>query len=147
MSGAKRIVICGGGAIGVAIAYFLSRRGARPIVIERHAVAGAASGKPVPDGARQGSEGKWFLPERRALLVRSAASARNPRQPVGSCMCVHKRLMKPCKGGDKNKKLQHFDKRIRHEQASRRRFHKRYEGWAYDARAMMACTKRWCSMW
>jgi glycine/D-amino acid oxidase-like deaminating enzyme len=45
MSGAKRIVICGGGAIGVAIAYFLSRRGVRPIVIERHAVAGAASGK------------------------------------------------------------------------------------------------------
>src|SRR5260370_2780505 len=45
MSGAKRIVICGGGAIGVAIAYFLGRRGAQPIVIERHAVAGAASGK------------------------------------------------------------------------------------------------------
>jgi glycine/D-amino acid oxidase-like deaminating enzyme len=45
MSGPKRIVICGGGAIGVAIAYFLSRRGARPVVIERHAVAGAASGK------------------------------------------------------------------------------------------------------
>jgi glycine/D-amino acid oxidase-like deaminating enzyme len=45
MSGAKRIVICGGGAIGVAIAHFLSRRGARPIVIERRAVAGAASGK------------------------------------------------------------------------------------------------------
>jgi glycine/D-amino acid oxidase-like deaminating enzyme len=45
MSGAKRIVICGGGAIGAAIAYFLSRRGAWPIVIERHAVAGAASGK------------------------------------------------------------------------------------------------------
>jgi len=45
MSLAKRIVICGGGAIGVAIAYFASRRGARPIVIERHAIAGAASGK------------------------------------------------------------------------------------------------------
>jgi glycine/D-amino acid oxidase-like deaminating enzyme len=42
---AKRIVICGGGAIGTAIAYFLSRRGAQPVVIERHAVAGAASGK------------------------------------------------------------------------------------------------------
>ena len=42
---AKRIVICGGGAIGVAIAYFLSRRGGQPIVIERHTVAGAASGK------------------------------------------------------------------------------------------------------
>src|SRR5258708_32520498 len=45
MSGDKRIVICGGGAIGAAIAYFLSRRGAQPIVIERHAVGGAASGK------------------------------------------------------------------------------------------------------
>jgi glycine/D-amino acid oxidase-like deaminating enzyme len=45
MSRSKRIVICGGGAIGVSIAYFLSRRGARPIVIERHAVAGSASGK------------------------------------------------------------------------------------------------------
>src|SRR5262249_50871734 len=42
---AKRIVICGGGAIGTAIAYFLSRRGAQPVVIERHEVAGAASGK------------------------------------------------------------------------------------------------------
>src|SRR5215471_17631543 len=40
-----RIVICGGGAIGAAIAYFTSRRGARSTVIERHAVAGAASGK------------------------------------------------------------------------------------------------------
>jgi glycine/D-amino acid oxidase-like deaminating enzyme len=45
MNQAKRIVICGGGAIGVAIAYFASRRGARAIVIERHDVAGAASGK------------------------------------------------------------------------------------------------------
>jgi len=45
MSQARRIVICGGGAIGAAIAYFLSRRGARPIVIERHEVAGSASGK------------------------------------------------------------------------------------------------------
>jgi glycine/D-amino acid oxidase-like deaminating enzyme len=41
----KRIVICGGGAIGSAIAYFLSRRGARPVVVERHEVGGAASGK------------------------------------------------------------------------------------------------------
>jgi glycine/D-amino acid oxidase-like deaminating enzyme len=45
MSSHKRIVICGGGAIGAAIAYFTSRRGARPILIERHEVAGAASGK------------------------------------------------------------------------------------------------------
>src|SRR5258707_13276808 len=45
MSPVKRIVICGGGAIGSAIAYFLSRRGALPIVIERHEIAGSASGK------------------------------------------------------------------------------------------------------
>src|SRR5436853_5422966 len=45
MNSRKRIVICGGGAVGVAIAYFASRRGARPIVVERHEVAGAASGK------------------------------------------------------------------------------------------------------
>ena len=45
MSRPKRIVICGGGAIGTATAYFLSRLGAEPIVVERHEVAGAASGK------------------------------------------------------------------------------------------------------
>ena len=44
MSG-RRIVICGGGVIGAAVAYSLSRRGARPVVIERHEIAGAASGK------------------------------------------------------------------------------------------------------
>jgi glycine/D-amino acid oxidase-like deaminating enzyme len=45
MSSPTRIVICGGGAIGAATAYFASRRGAHVTVIERHAVAGAASGK------------------------------------------------------------------------------------------------------
>ena len=45
MSRPRRIVICGGGVIGAAIACFLSRRGARPVVIERHEIAGAASGK------------------------------------------------------------------------------------------------------
>jgi glycine/D-amino acid oxidase-like deaminating enzyme len=45
MSRAKRVIICGGGVIGCAIAYFLSARGAQPIVVERHAVAGSASGK------------------------------------------------------------------------------------------------------
>jgi glycine/D-amino acid oxidase-like deaminating enzyme len=33
------------GAIGTAIAYFFSRRSAEPIMIERHEVAGSASGK------------------------------------------------------------------------------------------------------
>src|SRR5215831_13122384 len=45
MTSDPRIVICGGGAIGAAIAYFTSRRGAQATVIKRHAVAGSASGK------------------------------------------------------------------------------------------------------
>ena len=45
MTSRKRIIICGGGAIGAAIAWFASRRGAQAIVIERHEVGGAASGK------------------------------------------------------------------------------------------------------
>ena len=45
MDTGKRIVICGGGAIGAAIAYFLSRRGARPVVVERHEVGGSEIGR------------------------------------------------------------------------------------------------------
>jgi glycine/D-amino acid oxidase-like deaminating enzyme len=45
VSSRKRIVICGGGVIGAAIAYFTSRRGTQATVIERHEVAGSASGK------------------------------------------------------------------------------------------------------
>jgi glycine/D-amino acid oxidase-like deaminating enzyme len=40
-----RVVICGGGVIGASIAYFLSRRGVRPVVVERTGIACAASGK------------------------------------------------------------------------------------------------------
>ena len=40
-----RVLICGGGVIGASIAYFLSRRGAEAVVIERTGVACAASGK------------------------------------------------------------------------------------------------------
>ena len=40
-----RVLICGGGVIGAAIAYFLSRRGVEVIVIERTGLACAASGK------------------------------------------------------------------------------------------------------
>jgi glycine/D-amino acid oxidase-like deaminating enzyme len=40
-----RVLICGGGAIGAAIAYFLSLRGVEAVVIERAAIACAASGK------------------------------------------------------------------------------------------------------
>lgn len=40
-----RVLICGGGVIGASIAYFLSRRGAEAVVLERAGLAAAASGK------------------------------------------------------------------------------------------------------
>ena len=40
-----RVLICGGGVIGASVAYFLARRGAEVVVIERTGVACAASGK------------------------------------------------------------------------------------------------------
>jgi glycine/D-amino acid oxidase-like deaminating enzyme len=40
-----RVLIVGAGVIGASIAYFLTRRGVRPIVVERTGVAHAASGK------------------------------------------------------------------------------------------------------
>jgi glycine/D-amino acid oxidase-like deaminating enzyme len=40
-----RVLICGGGVIGASIAWFLAKRGAQPVIIERRGVANAASGK------------------------------------------------------------------------------------------------------
>jgi glycine/D-amino acid oxidase-like deaminating enzyme len=40
-----KVVVCGAGAVGAACAYFLSRRGADVVVVERAGVACAASGK------------------------------------------------------------------------------------------------------
>ncbi len=40
-----KVLICGGGVIGASIAWFLSRRGAEVVVVERTGVACAASGK------------------------------------------------------------------------------------------------------
>lgn len=40
-----RVLVCGGGVIGASIAYFLSRRGVKAIVVERTGLACAASGK------------------------------------------------------------------------------------------------------
>src|SRR5215213_3036403 len=40
-----RVVVCGGGVIGASTAYFLSRRGADVVVVERTGVANASSGK------------------------------------------------------------------------------------------------------
>lgn len=45
MATAERIVICGAGAIGAATAYYLTRRGARPLIVDRARPAAAASGR------------------------------------------------------------------------------------------------------
>lgn len=45
MTSDRRIVICGAGAIGASVAYHLTRRGARPLVVDRARPAAAASGK------------------------------------------------------------------------------------------------------
>ncbi|XP_024020661.1 uncharacterized protein LOC21392624 [Morus notabilis] len=41
----KRVVVCGGGVIGVCAAYFLSKKGAAVTLVEKSSVACAASGK------------------------------------------------------------------------------------------------------
>ncbi|KAF4364633.1 hypothetical protein G4B88_028556 [Cannabis sativa] len=41
----KRIVVCGGGVIGVCTAYFLAKNGAAVTLVEKSSIAGAASGK------------------------------------------------------------------------------------------------------
>jgi glycine/D-amino acid oxidase-like deaminating enzyme len=40
-----RVIVCGAGAIGASLAFFLARRGAEVEVVERTGVANAASGK------------------------------------------------------------------------------------------------------
>ena len=45
LDGACRIVICGGGIIGAATAYYLARRGQRCTIVDRAGVAAAASGR------------------------------------------------------------------------------------------------------
>ena len=41
----KKVVICGGGIIAASIAYHLTKKGIKPIIVERTSVAAAASGK------------------------------------------------------------------------------------------------------
>ena len=47
IDGAPRVVICGGGVIGCAIAYFLSLRGVAATIVERAEIACAASGASI----------------------------------------------------------------------------------------------------
>lgn len=45
MTPPRRVLICGAGAVGASVAHFLSRRGTRPLVVDRSGPAAAASGK------------------------------------------------------------------------------------------------------
>jgi len=45
VSAPRRVIVCGAGVIGASVAYFLARRGVAVTVVERSAVACAASGK------------------------------------------------------------------------------------------------------
>ena len=57
-----RILICGGGAVGTSLAYWLAKRGAEPIVVESSAVGGAASGKSGGFLARDWCDGSALEP-------------------------------------------------------------------------------------
>ena len=95
MSRAKRIVICGGGAIGVSIAYFLSRRGAQPIVIERTPSAGAASGKSGGFLALDWCRGSAARSAGAAQLRAPRRAGRRARQSLG--LSAPGDLWRPCR--------------------------------------------------
>ena len=57
MSGSPRIVVCGAGAIGASVAWFLARRGAAPLIVDRSRPGAAASGKAAGFLAEDWSEG------------------------------------------------------------------------------------------
>jgi glycine/D-amino acid oxidase-like deaminating enzyme len=74
-----RVLICGGGAIGASLAYFLSQRGAEAVVIERSAVACAASGKSGGFLALDWCDGSPLAPlARRSFALHAALAAELP---------------------------------------------------------------------
>jgi glycine/D-amino acid oxidase-like deaminating enzyme len=71
------VLICGGGAIGASIAYFLSRRGVKAIVIERARLACAASGKSGGFLARDWCDGSPLGPlARRSFALHAELAAK-----------------------------------------------------------------------
>jgi glycine/D-amino acid oxidase-like deaminating enzyme len=76
-----RVLICGGGAIGASIAYFLSLRGAEAVVIERAGVAGAASGKSGGFLALDWCDGTPLAPlARRSFALHAELAAASGRE-------------------------------------------------------------------
>ena len=72
-----KILIVGGGVIGTSIAYFLSRGGAEPVVIERTGIASAASGKSGGFLALDWCDG---TPPKRKPAVTAKAEKKKPPQ-------------------------------------------------------------------
>lgn len=78
-----RVVICGGGVIGACTAYFLRRLGIDVIVVERAAVAIAASGKAggfwPATGARARRSMRW-----RGVVLRFTRNCRRRSRAIGT---------------------------------------------------------------
>jgi len=72
-----RVVVAGGGAIGAATAFFLAERGVEVVVVERHAVAGCASGKAGGFLALDWCDGTALAPlARRSFQLHAELAAR-----------------------------------------------------------------------
>jgi glycine/D-amino acid oxidase-like deaminating enzyme len=83
----SQVVICGGGVIGAAIAYYLSRRGVASTVVERCGVACAASGKAGGFLAKDWCDGSGLGPLARKSFELHADLARTLDRDYGyRCM-------------------------------------------------------------
>ena len=76
MSAPGHVVVCGAGVVGASVAYFLARRGVRVTVVERSAVACAASGKSGGFLALDWCDGSPLGPLARASFALHADLAR-----------------------------------------------------------------------
>ena len=76
MSAPGHVVVCGAGVVGASVAYFLARRGVRVTLVERSAVASAASGKSGGFLALDWCDGSPVGPLARASFALHAELAR-----------------------------------------------------------------------
>jgi glycine/D-amino acid oxidase-like deaminating enzyme len=77
MNSPRRVIVCGAGAIGASVAYFLSRRAVFVTVVERSAVACAASGKSGGFLALDWCDGSRLGPLARASFALHAQLAKD----------------------------------------------------------------------
>jgi glycine/D-amino acid oxidase-like deaminating enzyme len=88
----ERVVVCGAGAVGASVAYFLTRRGVRPLVVDRRGPAAAASGRAAGFLALDWSEGTPLDPLARASfalhaeLAETLGAERLGYRPMGALM-------------------------------------------------------------